>query len=101
METEYNKAYYQKNRDKLLQRAKDRKASLRENSPVPLRPKGRPPGMTFPNGYKKKPVTFRGKDADEYCGAIRSPPDSSDVIYEESIGTTDETKSGLPVDCNK
>jgi hypothetical protein len=68
---EYYHNYYLKRRDELNKKAKDNYAQ----KPKDKKKRGRPNGMTFPEGYKKK---------EQFpAGALRSPP-ANDNIFENS-----------------
>lgn len=80
---EYYHNYYLKRREELLARAKERNA--KKSDPVNDKPRGRPAGLTFPNGYKKRTT----KNTDEFeniqpTGALRSPP-GNDKKYEDEL----------------
>jgi hypothetical protein len=94
-----NQTYYANNKDKVLAKAKERY----EKTKTTTRPRGRPAGIKFPNGYKKHPLIILDKPADEYVeeqkkrftGAYKSP-EANDVIYE-----ADGSLSYPPADSNK
>lgn len=73
---EYYHIYYLKRRDELLAKAKQRNEEKKAT-----RPRGRQPGKTFPNGYRRRDAS---EENIQPAGALRSPP-GNDKIYETTL----------------
>lgn len=100
-----DETYYQRNRDRLLEKAKEARKEYYERNKEAIRAKnlanyhakraaagvepgkrGRKPGTLFPGGYNKggRGLGESGEFARaDFVGALKSPP-ANDVIFEET-----------------